>query len=1245
MAASSGSVRSHICAPLLSTDMMGRLVVVSALLVPVVVAVAPSEVGAATIAVTTTADTVASDAVTSLREAISEADANPGADTITLSAATYELSLSCGSDEDANAGGDLDIGAFEGLVIQGPSSLSKATITLGSGCTDERLLDVVAFGPLTLRNLILDGGRAKDATGPDLDGADGGAVRVRGGSLEAENVVFSDNSAGSGGRAETTNSEGGDGGAIYAEGALVLTSCTFTGNAAGDGYSAGTSPGEALGGEGGAVYLLSSSAAVTITDSEFISNSAGDGGDSSGAWGGSGGTGGALVFRGGAMTITGSQFTGNSAGAGGASTTHQVRAGASGGALYLVANGVGSVTVSGSEFTGNVAGTAGPGVDGAGAGGDGGAIAANAVGIELQVDIDTTDFLSNVAGSASQIASSGSALVNRGGSGGAISARGASTSLTVMSSTFQTNTAGVGASYVSGAGSVAGGPGGDGGAIGVLGSSVSVVGSVFQSNSGGAGGVGSAGTSGVGGHGGAIGGDTLSLDQPSLSVSGSQFISNAVGVGVRDGVGSFGFDAAGRGGAISMFSRLTSDALVVDRSYFVGNSAASGENPDGQDPDAGDGGAVWFGGTSSTGSISNSTFESNAADGGGGAVYADSGSSLSISFSTFGAHDAGAGLAEVLGLGGSDSPAMSVSASVLLGVVGGPGVTCDTGVTSAGYNRELVSSDCTGWASTDDQRGLAAGLLGPLTSQGGTAGESRVPAAALRDVIGPGVLLCAEAGADQRGVTRAIGDGCDLGAVEVASSVDAVDDSYDVSGLEPVVLQVTANDTSSSESAIIVPDAVEVFVDEGRSDLSAFMSEITFTPSAFGTSTFDYTICNATELVCDTATVTVTVQPSTSQMFFPVTPDRLFDTRPEKPQGAVTVSQRKVGGTTTLSVKVTGKVGVPASGVAAVALNVTSTQQDGNGYVTVYPCGALPSTSNLNFQVGVSVPNMVIAPVSAGGKVCFYASVGTHLIADVSGWFAEEAGFEALTPDRLFDTRPEKPQGSISVTKSKVGPSRTLTVKVTGKSGIPSSGVAAVALNVTSTQQDGNGYVTVYPCGTVPSTSNLNFQPGVSVPNMVIAPVSPTGRVCFYANTDTHVIADVSGWFADGSTFTAVDPARVFDTRPEKPQGEVSVSKRKVGGGYELSVKVTGVGGVPLSGVGAVSLNVTSTQQNGNGYVTVYPCGDLPTTSNLNFRPGVTVPNAVIAPVDIVTGKVCFYASVDTHLLADVAGWFEIFPD
>jgi hypothetical protein len=87
-------------------------------------------------------------------------------------------------------------------------------------------------------------------------------------------------------------------------------------------------------------------------------------------------------------------------------------------------------------------------------------------------------------------------------------------------------------------------------------------------------------------------------------------------------------------------------------------------------------------------------------------------------------------------------------------------------------------------------------------------------------------------------------------------------------------------------------------------------------------------------------------------------------------------------------------------------------------------------------------------------------------------------------------------------------------------------------------------------------------------------------------------------------------------------------------------VHIAGTAGVPATDVGAVSLNVTVTNPVGPGFVTVYPCGERPLASNVNFTSGQTVPNAVITPISS-AGDVCFYAHADTDLLADVNGWFQ----
>ena len=97
----------------------------------------------------------------------------------------------------------------------------------------------------------------------------------------------------------------------------------------------------------------------------------------------------------------------------------------------------------------------------------------------------------------------------------------------------------------------------------------------------------------------------------------------------------------------------------------------------------------------------------------------------------------------------------------------------------------------------------------------------------------------------------------------------------------------------------------------------------------------------------------------------------------------------------------------------------------------------------------------------------------------------------------------------------------------------------------------------------------------------------------------------------------------------------------KVGPGATLPVQVTGVGGVPATGVSAVVLNVTVTEPASEGYLTAWPVGvGRPLASNLNFVAGLTVPNQVLVRVGS-GGKVNLYnGGGSTHVVVDVAGWY-----
>src|SRR5437667_68228 len=95
----------------------------------------------------------------------------------------------------------------------------------------------------------------------------------------------------------------------------------------------------------------------------------------------------------------------------------------------------------------------------------------------------------------------------------------------------------------------------------------------------------------------------------------------------------------------------------------------------------------------------------------------------------------------------------------------------------------------------------------------------------------------------------------------------------------------------------------------------------------------------------------------------------------------------------TFALQVGGIAGVPTNAEAA-ALNVTVTSPTGFGYVTVWPCGKpQPLASNVNFAPGQTIANMSVAALGAGGRVCFYSPVATHLVVDAAGYFPSGSSY------------------------------------------------------------------------------------------------------------------------------------------------------------------------------------------------------------------------------------------------------------
>ncbi|MCB1062373.1 MAG: cadherin-like beta sandwich domain-containing protein [Verrucomicrobiae bacterium] len=227
----------------------------------------------ATQAITFTVETVADTGAGSLRQAVIDAAALAGEDTI-----VFDGGLNAGT---ILVNSEIVIDDQDGVIIDA-SGLADG-ITLDGGTGTNRIFAVVtssAYGTAAvLKHLTLTGGSGTGA----LFSGNGGAILVNNGSLEMTDCVFSGNTASGRGGAICANGHGvtidrctftgnsaSDNGGAFAngfnssDGVAVLTQCTFTGNSALNSTN------------GGAIYNQATTTLVHCTVSDnFAENAAG----------------------------------------------------------------------------------------------------------------------------------------------------------------------------------------------------------------------------------------------------------------------------------------------------------------------------------------------------------------------------------------------------------------------------------------------------------------------------------------------------------------------------------------------------------------------------------------------------------------------------------------------------------------------------------------------------------------------------------------------------------------------------------------------------------------------------------------------------------------------------------------------------------------------------------------------------------------------------------------------------------
>ncbi|WP_326855512.1 hypothetical protein [Actinocrinis sp.] len=383
-------------------------------------------------------------------------------------------------------------------------------------------------------------------------------------------------------------------------------------------------------------------------------------------------------------------------------------------------------------------------------------------------------------------------------------------------------------------------------------------------------------------------------------------------------------------------------------------------------------------------------------------------------------------------------------------------------------------------------------------------------------------------------------------------------------------------------------------------------------------------------------TVTAAPAPPANSVFVPVTPSRILNTLT-----GVGAPTARLAGDSTLSLRVGGAAGVPSDGLTAVAVDLTAINPDAGGYVVGYGDGTTrPVAGDISFSAGRNATNLAVVPV-VNGKIDLYnASAGAvDLTADIDGYYTNantHKGSEltTLTPTQILDSQTAIPSGP----PARIPADGTTSVNILGTGGVPTSGVTAVLLNVSTLNPKAAGSLTVYDGDTRPDATNASFSAGQSVSNLAVVPIVD-GEVTFHNNSSgaINLSVAVEGYYSATSTssgpgFQPFGPQRVLDTRT----GLGGSGQTVVPGGVAI---LPGIAGIPNTAT-AVVLDITVVGAQHSGTLTLLsPDLTVPPLSDVTFQPGHAISNTVVVPL---TGNLEFYnnSAGAIQVIADIEGYY-----
>ncbi len=388
-------------------------------------------------------------------------------------------------------------------------------------------------------------------------------------------------------------------------------------------------------------------------------------------------------------------------------------------------------------------------------------------------------------------------------------------------------------------------------------------------------------------------------------------------------------------------------------------------------------------------------------------------------------------------------------------------------------------------------------------------------------------------------------------------------------------------------------------------------------------------------------------------------PIRLFDTRPGS--GACDAPGAPLGGGTTRTQPARTRCsGVPANALAITGnATVVNFISDG-GHITLFPSNAAqPLASNLNFTANHIVSNSFTVGLGGDGAFNIFTSASTDFIVDLTGYYAPPGAgglyFHSLpSPVRLLDTRPDPAFPSCFASSEPLAGGGALVVTAAGDCGgamIPASARALVGNGTVVNSQSPGGYITLFPEGAPPNSSNLNFTANQVVPNAFVVGLAADGTFNVFANASTDFIVDVTGYFSDQAVdvngqgllfYPLPQPMRLLDTRPDPFASCVASSEPFAAGStFTLQAQLSCEGQtIPAGARSAIGAATVVNFISGGGYITLFSSdAEQPVASNLNFTANHVVSNSFVVGLGN-DGAFRIFTSASTDFIVDLSGYF-----